>query len=273
MLKLTGTSNIKFFVKRYINDNKDLFVRKTVVDIPAGKGETSRIVQEIGGEIQPYDLFPEFFQVEGLKCLKADLNLRLPIEDNSVDIIICQEGIEHIPDQLHVFQEFGRVLKQHGKLILTTPNISHLRAKISYLFTESELIKRMPANELETLWYEKNGHKYYGHVFLIGVQKLRILAAMAGFRIKKINSVRISFSSLFLCFLYPLIVVINIYSFLLNFIKNSKINRDLKKRVYLDIIKLNLNPTVQFGRHLFLVLEKDDLAMEIACFNKNSIGS
>jgi ubiquinone/menaquinone biosynthesis C-methylase UbiE len=263
MLKFTGTSNIKKFVEHYIECNRSMFKGKIVIDIPAGKGETSRILKNIGSDIRSYDLFPEFYEYDKLTCMKANLAKELPIEDNSADIIICQEGIEHVPNQLLVLQEFNRILKKEGILILTTPNISHLRAKLSYLFTESELFKRMPPNELDSLWYEKDGRRYFGHVFLVGIQKLRVLAATAGFRIKKINPVKLSVTSVLLSFLYPMVVLVNLYVYFINMAKKDGIDRETKKAVYLDIIKLNINPTIQFGRHLFLVLEKVDTLLGV----------
>jgi len=64
----------------------------------------------------------------------------LPVTDESFDYVVCQEGIEHFPDQLFVLQELARVLKKDGTFLLTTPNISHLRAKISYLLVKANII-------------------------------------------------------------------------------------------------------------------------------------
>jgi ubiquinone/menaquinone biosynthesis C-methylase UbiE len=52
------------------------------------------------------DLFPEYFNVEGLTCLRVNVMEGIPLESNSVDCVICQEGIEHFSDQLKVFKEF-----------------------------------------------------------------------------------------------------------------------------------------------------------------------
>ena len=134
---------------------------------------------------------------------------------------------------------------------------------MSYLFTESELFKRMPSNELDSLWYEENGRRYFGHIFLLGIQKLRVLAAIAGFRIKNVNTVKISVTSALLSFLYPISILVNAYAYIVNMVQKGGLEHKSKKTVYLDIIKLNLNPTIQFGRHLFLVLEKIDIPLGV----------
>lgn len=256
MLKFGGSSDIKLYVTNYLSG---LNLRGcTVIDVPAGKGVTSRLLKEAGAEVRAYDLFPEVFEYSEVVCNEADLMDRLPEPDNSADMLICQEGIEHLPNQLEAFREFNRVLKINGKLIITTPNISHLRAKASNFLTESELYSRMPPNELDALWYANNGKMYFGHIFLIGIQKLRVLAVASGFRLKTIHTVKASNGALLYAPLYPLIALTNIWSYLKNVYKNDGIDRAEKRRVYGEQVRLNLHPAVIFGRHLFVEFEKSD---------------
>ncbi|MFH1319680.1 MAG: methyltransferase domain-containing protein [Bacteroidota bacterium] len=217
-MKFFGPKDIKFFVKKYLNDNKELFKNKIIIDIPTGTGTSSEILTGLGALVEPYDLFPEFFKVDGLKCNKADALKKLPIDNNHANFVLCQEGMEHFENQLFVLKEFNRILKKNGILILTTPNYSKLKSRISYLLAESEsFFKIMPPNELDSIWVNNsNGSKdiYFGHIFLIGIQKLRMLAKLAGFRIKKINPVRINRTSLYLLpFIYPFIFIVNHLSY------------------------------------------------------------
>ena len=180
-MNLFGSSQVQVLVERYFRSLKDLS-GKTVIDVFAGKGKSTQVIREMGAHIEAYDLFPEFFEVEGMTCKKADMANGLPIEDSYADIALFQEGIEHLPDQLNALREFNRVLKPSGKLILTTPNISHLRAKLSNLLVENEIYNKMPISETDAIWYsgETPQEVYYGHIFLIGVQKLRVLAKLTG---------------------------------------------------------------------------------------------
>lgn len=68
------------------------------------------------GEIVRTDLIAE----EGV--MVADL-LELPFEDNSFDIVTCREVIEHVEDEQKALKEIKRVLKPHGYLLITTPNL------------------------------------------------------------------------------------------------------------------------------------------------------
>ncbi|MGD8925791.1 MAG: class I SAM-dependent methyltransferase [Thioalkalispiraceae bacterium] len=263
MLKFFGTSSIKTFVFDFFQRYKDLS-GKVVIDIPAGDGHMSAFLKGVGADVRPFDLFPDFFKAEGIDCTEADLAEVLPIESNSADIVLCQEGLEHIPNQLFVLREFNRILKKNGKLIITVPNISHLRAKLSYFFTESDLLKRMPPNELDALWFENSGKVYFGHIFLLPIQKLRVLAVAAGFKIDKLHTVKASSSSLILGIFYPLIIILNLLTYFRNVLKNDGIPRSKKRKVYWEIVKLNMHPTILFGRHLFIEFSKESDLSEIS---------
>ena len=264
MLKFSGSSNIKNFVKDYIIEERKWIKGKDIIDIPAGSGFTSNVLLSVGGNVRAYDLFPEFFEINEIECKEADLSEKLPIEDQSADLVICQEGIEHLQDQLGVLQEFNRILRPNGRLLITTPNISHLRGKLSYLLTESDLYKRMPSNELDGLWFSGENKMYFGHVFLINAQKLRTLSAIAGFKLVKILTVKASIGSLLLSFLYPFILLINLYSYMRNVYRKDEYKITDKKQVFKDILKLNIHPVTLFGKHIFWELKKEpEIALRV----------
>ena len=137
-MKFFGNTGIKVFVEKVLLSQKEQLKNKIIIDIPAGSGHSSNILNTLGVKVEPFDLFPDFFKVKGLECTQADLSRHLPIKDHYSDYVLCQEGIEHIPDQLFIFREFNRILKKNGTLFLTSPNKSQLRSKISYLLSESE---------------------------------------------------------------------------------------------------------------------------------------
>ena len=54
---------------------------------------------------------------------------RYPYPDGRFDMVLCCELLEHLSfDPMHMMAEINRVLKQGGHLVLTTPNITSLRA-------------------------------------------------------------------------------------------------------------------------------------------------
>ena len=65
-------------------------------------------------------------------------------KDNTFDAILCTEVFEHIPHPIKTIQEFSRLLKKDGKLILTAPS-NCLRHMDSYFFYSG----------FTDRWYEK----------------------------------------------------------------------------------------------------------------------
>ena len=56
------------------------------------------------------------------KYIVGDLE-RLPLTDDTFDVIICYNAIEHLKQPREAFAEFGRILKKGGILIFKTPCI------------------------------------------------------------------------------------------------------------------------------------------------------
>jgi SAM-dependent methyltransferase len=261
--------SIKYHVKRYLLQEAERFRGKTTVDFPAGNGITSRIIHELGGTPLPFDLFPEYFKVPGMSCQRANINEGIPLEQGTADFLICQEGIEHFTDQLHALKAFNRVLKKRGGLIITTPNYSNLRAKMSYLLSESERFNSIIGpNELDSIWMSDQGitkEIYYGHIFLTGIIKLRCLARLAGFRIRHIEFTRAKSTSLLLLPLwYPWILLSNTITYLKRMSKNKDFDRATKKAVYGELFRLAVSPKLLVDGHLFVEFEKECEVDEVA---------
>lgn len=254
--------SIKYHVKKYLINNIDYYKGKEVLDFPAGNGITSRILKEIGANPIPMDLFPEYFEIKGITCQRVNIKDGLPLNDKSVDAIICQEGIEHFSDQYEALKEFNRVLKDNGILLITTPNYSNLRAKLSYLLSESERFNtKMPPNELDSIWMlntDISDEIYFGHIFLIGIQKLRTLAKLSGFRINKYIFTRVKFTLLlFFLIFYPFIFISNSLIYLKNIKKNSVYNFETRKQVYSEIFRLSINPKILISSSIMIEFIKE----------------
>ncbi|MDD3685226.1 MAG: class I SAM-dependent methyltransferase [Bacteroidales bacterium] len=265
---LNNPKSPKFHVKKYFESIADELVGKTVADLPAGSGVTSRLLKDHGANVLAFDLFPEYFQESDITCTRADVLKGIPITDSSVDMFICQEGIEHFSDQLKAFKEFGRVLKTGGKLIITAPSYSNLAARFSYLLFESETNRQMPPNEIDDIWMEDKSVSdeiYHGHIFLIGLQKMRVLAKLAGFKISEVKYLRISKSSLFLLpIFYPWIFVSSYMRYKRNLKKHKNIPIDILRNVYGEQYKLNISIKNLLNHHLFVIFEKENDAEKLS---------
>ena len=74
---------------------------------------------------------------EVTSCVTLDMNPDLkpdlvasaeaiPLEDNSIDSVLCTQLLEHVPHPWIVFKEIHRVLRPGGKALLTVPQLNEL---------------------------------------------------------------------------------------------------------------------------------------------------
>jgi 2-polyprenyl-3-methyl-5-hydroxy-6-metoxy-1,4-benzoquinol methylase len=253
-----NTNSIKYHVKLFIRQNQLKFKDKVVIDAPAGAGVTSRILKEAGAVVHAYDLFPEYFKVNGLTCERANIMEGIPVADNFADVLICQEGIEHFSDQYRAFQEFNRVIKQNGSL----PNYSNLQSRLSHFLFETEyFLKMMPANEADSVWMADpslSSEIYLGHIFLIGIQRLRLLAKLSGFKIKRIIFTYPKTTSLVLLpFAYPFIWLASWLTYRKSIREPSSPPMALRRQVYREIMQLNTSARILVDKYLFVEFEKE----------------
>jgi FkbH-like protein len=99
------------------------------VDIGYGHGEILgkmrndeiiTVFNSKGGKYQRYDLLPKYPNV-----LYGDVTQKLNIKDESIDIVICLELLEHVTDPLSAIMEIQRILKKGGYLFMSVPSISY----------------------------------------------------------------------------------------------------------------------------------------------------
>jgi SAM-dependent methyltransferase len=200
--------------------------------------------------------------VDGLTCERANIMESIPVADNFADVLVCQEGIEHFSDQYRVFQEFNRVIKQNGTLLITTPNYSNLQSRLSHFLFETEyFLKMMPANEADSVWMADGSHCreiYFGHIFLTGIQRLRLLAKLSGFKIKRIIFTYPKTTSLVLLpFAYPFIWLTSWWTYRKSIREPSSTPMTLRQQIYREIMQLNTNPRILVDKYLFVEFEKE----------------
>lgn len=102
--------------------------KPVIVDVGCGTGATAVLLQRygmvIGVDISSLAL--SWSRKRGLTNLLLSAAERLPIVDNSVDVIIATDILEHLDDDVAVLKEFYRVLKPGGYVVVTVPAYSIL---------------------------------------------------------------------------------------------------------------------------------------------------
>lgn len=122
-----------------------------ILDAACGQGFLSNELTKYGFEVFAADVNPSLFRVKGLKCKTIDLNKKLPYASSFFDIVVSIETIEHLHNPYYCLEEFCRVLKPKGILIISTPNILTTFSRILFL------IKGRFAGFLD-VDFEKSGH-------------------------------------------------------------------------------------------------------------------
>jgi SAM-dependent methyltransferase len=224
--------------------------RGRLLDLPAGKGDDSRRLVALGYDVVPADLFPETFDTRiGPKCVPADLAARLPFEDASFDYLLSSEAIEHLPDQLAMLRECARVLRPRGKLLLTTPNLLSLRARLAFLLTGNRAFKTW-VDEVTSVWGYQDGRIYHGHAFLINYLQLRYLLWHSGLRVVEVVKNRFSWTSVLLLPLVPFIWLASRWA-----MRKAK-RRNPRPGIYREIERDLFSPAMLLSSNLFVVAER-----------------
>jgi len=173
-----------------------------LLDIPAGSSPVAAGARQKGWKVVELDLFPP----ENFDGVQGDACAPLPFADASFDALVSMEGIEHFENQAAFVRECARVLKPGGVMVLTTPNVMHLSARVSAFLTGQRAMKRGFVNEDHTLRGREGTRTYHGHAFLIDVFRLRYLMAIEGLRINRVKMTRKSTTSFLLApFLLPVV--------------------------------------------------------------------
>ena len=133
------------FAAKYVKD-------KTVLDVACGTGFGSKILRQKGGEsVFGVDLSEEAIAFACHRYFSSGLNfmvgniLEMGFSDNSFDVAVSFETIEHIPEQQKALVEFRRVLRPRGLLIISSPNRN--------LTSPGKSINDSPKNEFHLVEY------------------------------------------------------------------------------------------------------------------------
>ncbi len=239
----------------------DLFADQTrgcVLDIPAGMGQESDHLRDLGFQTVLVDLFPRREAYHSLTWIRADATKSFPFGDRTFDYVLSREGIEHFEDQAGFLKECARVLKPGGSLIVTTPNITNLRSRLSYFLTCQRSLRRGLINEIQTLRSRRNDGRYYhGHAFLIDYFRLRYLLKFAGFDRLRVYTDRYSPTSVALGWLVPFLYIASRVSIGISAEKFSKkYKRTTEASVHREILKHVFSKALLFGRRMIVLAQK-----------------
>lgn len=108
----------------------------TLLDVGCWDGELSR---RCGGAlgakrmlgVEVYEGPAAEAEANGLEVARVDLETgRLPWEDGSVDVVVCNQVLEHLKNIWLPMTEMHRVLRPGGHAVLSVPNLASLHNRV-----------------------------------------------------------------------------------------------------------------------------------------------
>lgn len=144
----------------------ELSAGKNVLDIACGEGYGSALLARNAGSVTGVDI--DAVTIEKAKKKYTSGNIRFVaadalatlLPDQSFDLVVSYETLEHLAEQDQLLRELKRVLKPDGVLLISTPDKAQYTDKTGYRnpFHQKELYK----SDFDTLL-----HQYFKQVTIL----------------------------------------------------------------------------------------------------------
>ena len=110
-----------------------------ILDLGCGEGQNSLFFAE-ENEAYGLDICPKRMLLneenaldKSYRTLVVGNAISLPFPEASFDIVVCMEMIEHVTETRQLVEEINRVIREGGKLILSTPNLVSLGNRLGMM--------------------------------------------------------------------------------------------------------------------------------------------
>jgi len=105
-----------------------------MVDLGCGSGALSYIFSKLGWEVVSCDHDDLFNHgLPKIDFVKANLNKDFPYKSGFFDLVVAKQVIEHLNNPTHFISEIARIIKPGGIVLLSTPNISSLVSRYTFI--------------------------------------------------------------------------------------------------------------------------------------------
>jgi len=213
-----------------------------ILDAPCGGNASLTLgLQERGFDAIGADIDASAAGRLGKNFVEANLDRTLPWPDETFDVVISTEGIEHLENHYSFLREIHRILKPGGTLVITTPNIAALRSRVRFLGSGFFGRDARPLNETAR-------HPLH-HIGLATFSELRYELHISGFQIKEARHTHVKPISYLYSIYVPFIWLYTLAAFRKEKdAKQKERNREIRAAL--------LSYSLLFGECLMLVAKK-----------------
>lgn len=150
---------------------KETFPQR-ILDIGCGSGVFVEYLKNFNSNIFGIDISPQILALlrqrnKGIQVAAADA-ARLPLKDNSFDLISLIDVLEHMDDDRKLISDIGRLLKPCGILLLSVPAYNALYGNHDRLYGHKRRYRRRQlANTLRDEGFEIIRATYFQPAFVL----------------------------------------------------------------------------------------------------------
>jgi len=168
---------------------------RTVLDIGCGRGFLLQTLRARHPDVVCYGVelshkLCEQARRNGITVFNQDLASGVPLPDESVDVGVMGEVIEHVFDPDLCLEEVRRILKPGGALVVTTPNLASWYNRLLLLIGVQPVFSETSTRKKYGHWLPMFGQGVtttQGHLKLFTLGALRELLCDLGFSIERVE--------------------------------------------------------------------------------------
>lgn len=151
-----------------------------VLDVGCGSGTVAEFLQKkVNIKITGVDVSEVAIQEakkRGIDARVIDAEGKLPFQDNSFDVVLWGDNIEHLFNPMKTLKDIHKVLKTGGRIIISCPNMAYWRYRIYYF---------LRGNLPDTEWSDYP-RWFWSHIRFFDFSTLKEMLVSAGFKNFKI---------------------------------------------------------------------------------------